>query len=209
MATSGKSNGRFDAATRTAAGSVGMHGRKVVSGVRGAAGNVAGGQVTPLVRKGTAAATQRGRAASADAAAGVRRTSAGAATQGRAAVGRAAGGAVGVGRSVAGEAAKGATVVAGTGRSAVNKVASTGAGIGTGAVGAVGSVVASAVSAFMHAVVRAVVRAGLRAGFRFVADKALLLLQFIKRLALWLRGQVASLMQRLNVSTEGNAAPAH
>src|SRR5215218_3657650 len=95
MATSGKSNGRFDAATRTAAGSVGMRGRKVVSGVRGAAGNVAGGQVTPLVRKGTAAATQRGRAASADAVAGVRRTSAGAATQGRA-VGRAAGGAVGV-----------------------------------------------------------------------------------------------------------------
>jgi hypothetical protein len=205
MATSGKSNGRFDAATRTAAGSVGMHGRKVVSGVRGAAGNVAGGQVTPLVRKGTAAATQRGRAASADAAAGVRRTSAGAATQGRAAVGRAAGGAVGVGRSVAGEAAKGTTVVAGTGRSAVNKVASTGAGIGTGAVGAVGSVVGSAVSALM----RAVVRAGLRAGLRFVADKARLLLQFIKRLALWLRGQVASLMQRFNPSTEGDTAPAH
>ena len=80
MATSGKSNGKFDAA-RTAVGSVGMGGRKVVSGVRGAAGNVAGQQVTPLVRKGTAAATQRGRAASADAVAGVRRTSAGAATQ--------------------------------------------------------------------------------------------------------------------------------
>ena len=207
MATSGKSNGKFDAA-RTAVGSVGMGGRKVVSGVRGAAGNVAGGQVTPLVRKGTAAATQRGRAASADAVAGVRRTSAGAATQGRA-VGRAAGGAVGVGRSVAGEAVKGTTAVAGTGRSAVNKVASTGASIGTGAVGAVGSVVGSAMSALMHAVVRAVARAGLRAGLHYVVAKALLLLELIKRLALWLRGQVASLMQRLNPSTEGNAALAH
>jgi hypothetical protein len=205
MATSGKSNGRFHAATRSAAGSVGMRGRKVVSGVRGAAGNVADSPVTPLVRKGSAAAAKGGRAASADAAAGVRRTSAGAATQGRAA----AGGAVGAGRSVAGEATKRTTAAAGTGRSAVNKVTSTGTGIGTGAVGAVGSVVGTAVSALMRAVVRAVVRAGLRAGLRFVADKALLLLQFIKRLALWLRGQVASLMQRLNPSTEGNTAPAH
>ena len=205
MATSGKSNGRFDAAARTAAGSVGMGGRKVVSGVRGAAGNVAGGQVTPLVRKGTAAATERGRATSADAAAGVRRTSAGAATQGRAAVGRAAGGAVGAGRSVAGEATKRTTAAAGTGRSAVNNVVSTGTGIGTGAVGAVGSVVGSAMSALM----RAVVRVGLRAGLRYVADKALLLLELIKRLALWLRGQVASLMQRLNPSTKGDTAPAH
>ncbi|HWI01576.1 MAG TPA: hypothetical protein VNT27_14710 [Propionibacteriaceae bacterium] len=139
----------------------------------------------------------------------MRRTSAGAATQGRAAVGRAAGGAVGAGRSVADEATKRTTAAAGTGRSAVNNVVSTGTGIGTGAVGAVGSVVGSAVGALMRAVVRAVVRAGLRAGLRFVADKALLLLQFIKRLALWLRGQVASLMQRLNVSTEGNTAPAH
>jgi len=54
-----------------------------------------------------------------------------------------------------------------------------------------------------------VVRGALRAGLRFVADKARLLLQFIKRLALWLRGQVASLMQRLHLSTEGEAAPAH
>ena len=208
MATSGKSNGKFDAA-RTAVGSVGMGGRKVVSGVRGAAGNVTGQQVTPLVRKGTAAATQRGRAASADAAAGVRRTSAGAATQGRAAVGRAAGGAVGAGRSVADEATKRTTAAARTGRSAVNNVVSTGTGIGTGAVGAVGSVVGSAMSALMHAVVRAVVRAGLRAGLRYVVAKALLLLELIKRLALWLRGQVASLMQRLNPSTEGDTAPAH
>jgi hypothetical protein len=91
----------------------------------------------------------------------------------------------------------------------VNKVASTGAGIGTGAVGAVGSVVGSAMSALMHAVVRAVARAGLRAGLHYVVAKALLLLELIKRLALWLRGQVASLMQRLNPSTEGNAALAH
>jgi hypothetical protein len=91
----------------------------------------------------------------------------------------------------------------------VNKVVSTGTGIGTGAVGAVGSVVGSAVGALMRAIVRAVVRAGLRAGLRFVADKALLLLQLIRRLALWLRGQVASLMQRLNASTKGDTAPAH
>ena len=87
----------------------------------------------------------------------------------------------------------------------MNKVVSTGTGIGTGVVGAVGSVVGSAVGALMRAIVRAVVRAGLR----FVADKALLLLQLIRRLALWLRGQVASLMQRLNASTKGDTAPAH
>ena len=97
---------------------------------------------------------------------------------------RAAGGAVGAGRSVAGEATKRTTAVAGTGRSAGNKVVSTGTGIGTGAIGAVGSVVGSAVGSLMRAVVRAVVRAGLRAALRFVKDKALLLLQFIKRLAL-------------------------
>jgi hypothetical protein len=93
----------------------------------------------------------------------------------------------------------------------VNNVVSTGTGtgIGTGAVGAVGSVVGSAVGSLVRTIVRAVVRAGLRAGLRFVADKAMMLLQFIKRLALWLRGQVASLMQRLNPSTEGETAPAH
>jgi len=114
-----------------------------------------------------------------------------------------------VGRSVTGEATKRTTAAAGTGRSAANKVVSTGTGIGTGAVGAVGSVVGSAMSALMHAVVRAVARAGLRAGLRYVVAKALLLLELIKRLALWLRGQVASLMQRLNPSTEGDTAPAH
>jgi hypothetical protein len=63
--------------------------------------------------------------------------------------------------------------------------------------------------AVVRAVVRAIVRAGLRAGLRYVVDKALLLLELIKRLALWLRGQVASLMQRLNTSTKGDTAPAH
>src|SRR5689334_8750333 len=75
MATSGKSEGRFDAATRSAAGSVGMRGRKVASGVQGAAGGVrrasagaaergraAGGQATDRVRKGTAAAKPGGAA---------------------------------------------------------------------------------------------------------------------------------------------------
>src|SRR5918994_1978650 len=176
MATSGKSDGKVDAATRPAVGSVGTRGRKLASGVRGAAGNVAGGQVTPLVRKGSPDTAEGGRAAGGKATDRVR---------------------------------KGTAAAAGTGRSAANKVVSTGTGIGTGAVGAVGSVVGSAMSALMHAVVRVVPRAGLRAGLRYVVAKALLLLELIKRLALWLRGQVASLMQRLNPSTEGDTAPAH